>query len=267
VRRVYLGLALAALSAGCVSTLPASRLPEDDPRPAALLGTWRAYSAERSALQALARLAVDAPGAGADGGDLAFRTKQRLWLSRPAQLRVEVLGFLDTTVAVLTTDGERYALFRTEDHHHEEGPVYPGLLWDVARLDLTPDEAVEAILGALAADAEITPGPAYLVGERVRIEFSDRDSGAREVEFGAGGELRRLAQLDAEGELIWEALYYDFTSLEGRPLAHKVILRSAAGRARAELVLRNVELNPDIPPDIFRLRPPETPGGDAAEGG
>jgi hypothetical protein len=266
VRWLCLGIALVAL-AGCVSTLPASRLPADDPRPAALIEAWRADAGGRDALQALARLAVDAPAAGSNGGDLSFRTKQRLWLARPAQLRVEVLGFLDTTVAVLTTDGERYALFRSEDHRHEEGPVYPGLLWDVARLDLTPDEAVEAILGALAADAELTRGPAHLVGDRVRIELSDRDSGLREVEFGAGGELRRLAQLGANGELIWEANYYDYAPLAGRAFAHKVILRSAAGRASAELVLRDVELNPDIPPDIFRLRPPDEPGEPAAEGG
>jgi hypothetical protein len=240
-----------------VSTKPASRLPEDDPRPAALLDAWRADSMRRNALQGLARLAVDAPGAGADGGDLSIRTKQRLWLERPARMRVEVLGFLDTTVAVLTTDGERYALFRTEDHHYEQGPVYPGLLWDVARLDLTPDEAVEAILGALAADAEVTRGPAYLVGERLRIELTDRDSGAREVEFGAGGELRRLAQLDAEGELVWEASYGDFATVGGTPFARTVALRSAEGRARAEVVLRSVELNPDIPPDIFRLESPD----------
>ena len=112
-RRAGAWLALVALATGCVSTIPARPLPSDDPRPAALLEAWHAHTASREALQATARLAVDAAGAGANGGDLSFRSKQRMWLERPAQLRVEVLGFLDTTLAVLVTDGERYSLFQS----------------------------------------------------------------------------------------------------------------------------------------------------------
>jgi hypothetical protein len=78
------------------------------------------------------------------------------------------------------------------------------------------------------------------------------------VEFGAGGELRRLAQSDEQGGLAWEAMFDDFTELGGAPFARNVAVRSSAGRTRAELVLRAIELNPDVPPDIFRLRPPGT---------
>ena len=93
---------------------------------------------------------VDAPGAGAGGADLALRSKQRMWLSRPASLRVEVLGFLDTALAVLVTDGHRYALLESAERRYDEGVVYEGLLWDAARLDLRPDEAVDVILGVAA---------------------------------------------------------------------------------------------------------------------
>ena len=205
----------------------------------------------------MARLAVDAPGAGQDGRDLALRSKQRLWLARPAQLRVEVLGFLDTTLAVLVTDGERYSLFESQEQRFEEGPVYPELLWDAAHLALTPAEAVEVILGAPEPDAGLTRGAAYLVGERVRIDLTDPGGRVRRVvEFGAGGELRRLAQSDESGEVAWEALFDDYAEIDGAPFARDVALRSASGRTHAALVLRAVELNPDVPADIFRLRPP-----------
>jgi hypothetical protein len=279
VRSLCLGLALVALVTGCASTIPATPLPADDPRPAALLAAWHAHTADRAALQAIARLAVDAPGAGEGGHDLALRSKQRMWLARPAQLRVEVLGFLDTTLAVLVTDGERYSLFESGEQRLQEGAVYPELLWDVARLELTPAEAVEVILGAPEPDAGLSPHAAYLVGERLRIELADQGGRVRRVvEFGAAGELRRLAQSDEQGGVAWEAQFDDFTELGGAPFARNVAVRSSAGRTRAELVLRTVELNPEVPPDIFRLRPPgstldpetrsEAPGGARArEGG
>ncbi len=278
--RLGLWLALAAFATGCVSTIPASPLPDGDPRPAALLAAWRAHAARRESLQAVARLSVDAPGAGAGGRDLALRSKQRLWLARPAQLRVEVLGFLDTTLAVLVTDGERYSLFESREQHLEEGPVYPELLWDAAHLALTPAEAVEVILGAPEPDAGLHRGAAYLVGERIRIDLTDPGGRVRRiVEFGAEGELRRLAQADDSGEVAWEALFDDFAEIDGTPFARDVALRSSSGRSHAALVLRSVELNPDVPEDIFRLRPPsstldpeirsEAPAGGAraAEGG
>jgi hypothetical protein len=258
VRRLVLALALLAFGTGCVSTVPPAMLPADDPRPDALLAAWRAHTAGRDALQALARFAVDAPRAGVGGRDLALRSKQRMWLARPAQLRVEVLGFLDTTLAVLATDGDHYALLETQERRFEEGPVYEGWLWDAARLDLTPREAVEVILGAPQPDADLTRGAAYAVGDRVRIELVDAAGRVRRVvEFGAGGELRRLAQSDTRGRPLWEALFDDYVELGGAPFARNVALRSASGRARAELTLRNVELNPSVSPELFRLRAPE----------
>ena len=277
--RLLLWLALAALATGCVTTVPAARLEEDDPRPDALLAAWRASTAHRDSLRAVARLAIDAAEANPDGSDLALRSKQRLWLSRPAQLRVEVLGFLDTTLAVLVTDGERYSLFESQEQHFQEGPVYPELLWDAAHLALTPAETVEVILGAPEPDAGLARGDAYLIGDRVRIELADPGGRVRRVvEFGAAGELRRLAQSDESGEVAWEALFDDYAEVGGAPFARDVALRSSSGRSRAEIVLRSIELNPSLPVDIFRLRPPssrldpenrsEAPGrARAAEGG
>jgi hypothetical protein len=279
VRRLPFWLAWIALATGCVTTIPAKRLPADDPRPAALLSAWRAHAADRNALSALARFAVDSPGAGVGGRDLSLRSKQRMWLARPAQMRVEVLGFLDTTLAVLVTDGERYALFESQEQRVQEGLVYPELLWDAAHLALTPAEAVEVILGAPEPDAGLTPDAAYLVGERVRIELADRGGRVRRVvEFGKTGELRRLAQSDERGDTVWEALFDDFVEIDGAPFARNVALRSSSGRTRAELVFRSIELNPDLAADIFRLRPPDSrldpdlrsqapAGARAAEGG
>lgn len=262
--RLALGLALLAiLAGGCRGPGPAVPLAEDDPRPEALLAAWRAESERRHGLHALARFAVDAPGAGVGGRDLALRTKQRIWLERPARLRVEVLGFLDTTLAVLVTDGDRYAVLETQERRYDEGPVYDGLLWDAARLDLSPREAVEVILGIPDPELAWRSSRAYQVDDRIRIELVDAAGRVRRVvDFGADGELRRLARSGDEGRSDWEAHFDDFVEIDGAPFARSVAVRSGSGRA--ELTLRRVELNPPDSPDTFRLRVP--PGVGPAEG-
>lgn len=252
-------LALAALCSGCRSVVQETPLPADDPRPAALVAAWQAHTASRHALRATARLAVDAPGAGEGGDDLALRSKQRMWLSRPANLRVEVLGFLDTALAVLVIDGERYALLESAARRFDEGPIYDGLLWDAARMDLAPEEAVLVILGALALDPTWTRSDAWTIDDRVRVAFADAAGRPRRVlEFGAGGELLANISLDLDGETAWEAEYADFVvlgDLTAAPFARRVALSSETGRA--EITLRNVELNPTLPADLFRLSAPE----------
>jgi len=250
------------LASGCRTAPPPRLLPADDPRPRALLDAWSELAGDRHALSALARFSVDAPGAAEGGADLSLRSKQRLWLARPARLRVEVLGFLDTTVAVLATDGETYALLQTEERALDTGPVYAGLLWDAARLDLSPREAVEVILGAPRPDAGLAPGAAWQVGERVRVELVDAAGVARRVvEFGAAGWIRRLEQRGVRGEPVWDARWDDYVEIEGSPFARDVALRSAVGDSDALLSLRRVELNPALPPELFRR---VAPGADDA---
>jgi hypothetical protein len=118
-----------------LSSVPTQRpLPRRSP-PAALLRIGRSVA---RALRGSARLAVDGEG-------LEVRARQILVVERPARLRVEVQGLLSQTLAVLVTDGPRYQLFRAENRSFESGDVHPGLLWQVASLALTPEEAIELV--------------------------------------------------------------------------------------------------------------------------
>ncbi|MEM7412522.1 MAG: hypothetical protein AAF430_19990 [Myxococcota bacterium] len=241
---------------GCASLTPRVPLSPDDPRPASLLESWKSRAAERDALQALARFAVDAPGSGIGGEDLALRIKQRVWLARPASLRVEVLGFLGTTLAVLTTDGEEYALLQAEDRRFDSGPVYDGLLWDAARLDLTPEEAVEVMLGAPQPDADLVRGRAFAEDDRVAIELLDADGAVRRVVvFGADGLLVRLEERGRDGARPWRAHFDDYIEVAGVPFARDVSLESASD-ARVVVRLSDVQLNPRLEPELFQLAPP-----------
>lgn len=253
-RAPVLAAALCLALAGCRTLPDAAPLPPDDPRPARLLADWAARSAGRQALRAVARLAVEAPDAAADGGDLSLRSKQRLWLARPAQLRVEILGLFDAAVAVLATDGREYALLQAPDGRVERGPVYDGLLWDAARLDLTPAEIVDVMLGAAPGRDELVLATASEHGDLVRLELADAAGRVQRVaEFGVAGELRRLEQRDASGRRLWEARYDDFTEVGDGLFAREVALHSPAARAR--IVLRDVDLDPTLSEELFRVSP------------
>jgi hypothetical protein len=221
---------------------------------------------ERTALRGNARLAVDADRAGADGGDVRFRSRQALVLAWPASLRVEVRGLLGNAVAVLTTDGDRYDLFQAEDRSFETGPVHDSLLWEVARLALTPAEVVDVILGAPQLDAALAPSGAFDAGDgRVRIALSDASGMLRrQVDFDRDGRLRWLQQRRGSGAVAWEARFDDYAQVDGTPLAHSVSIELREGSTRARLTLSRVELNPELPPDIFRLDALES---SVAEGG
>ncbi len=258
-------LVAALATAMACRTIPPAAVPlaPGDPRPAALLSAWERSAEERRSLRGRAKLSVD----GASGG-VHVRGKQVLVLERPARLRVEILGLLNQTLAVLVTDGERFELFRVEDRSFETGEVNPDLLWQEARIALTPGEAVELLLGAPRADPSLVPLAALGSDDgSIRIHLADADGSVRRrMSFDAEGRLRWIEAV-GDGEVEWRASFDRYELIGDTPFAHAISLDVAARRTHAEISLRDVELNPDLSPDIFRLRLPPLGGSEAGEGG
>jgi hypothetical protein len=262
VSRAALLVALLLAAAGCRTVATRLPLPADDPRPLALMQAWQANVDARRALRGSARLAVDGEG-------LAVRARQILVVERPSRLRVEVQGLLSQTLAVLVTDGPRYQLFRAEDRSLESGEVHAGLLWQVANLDLTPEEAIELVLGAPRLDASLAPLRASQTADgEIAVELGDAAGRIWETRvFDAQGLLRGVERLDGEGAPAWSARFDEYQPVGGVPFAHAIRVEAARRAARAELVLSGVELNPALPADIFRLRPAGSGGGADGMGG
>lgn len=262
-RTTSLVVALLCASACATPPRPAVPLGSDDPRPAAFLAQWNVTARARKALRGRAHLVVD--------GDVQVRGNQILVLERPARLRVEVLGFLNQTAAVIATDGERFEVLRTGDRSYDTGEVRPDLLWREAHLALTPSEAVELLLGGPTLDPELEPMRAVENvgddGEWVRMDLVGADHRVRRrVAFDAAARLREFEVLDDDGAVRWRAQFDDYAAVDGASFAHSIVLDVAAGAAHVEISLRDVELNPDLPPGLFRIRPPEeglSPEGNA----
>jgi len=242
-------IAAANFNWSCATTIPTFPLAPDDPRPSALVARWDEMARQRQSLRARATLAVDAD-------DMRFRLRQVLVLERPSRLRVEVMGFLDQTVAVLVIDGERYEFFSAQDRTYESGEVHEGLLWQYTRIDLSADEAIDLLLGAPILDRTLHPTRARASeAGAVFIDLvDDRDIVRERVGFDPAGRLTELEVRNAAGALEWRARFLDYADVEGTDVAHTIVIDGSVSETRAEIVLRDIELAPDLPSGLFQLR-------------
>jgi hypothetical protein len=225
---------------------PLAPLPPEDPRPARLLASLEERAAERRALRGRAELEVES-----ERFEVPPSTRQVLVLERPDRLRVEILGFLNQTQAVLTTSGGRYELFVADGQRYESGMAYRGLLWDVARIDLEPREVVELLLGVPLADRRLALRRALATPEGgVQLEVAGPPAaGTQTFVFDAAGRLRRMRR-EPEG---LDVRFGAYAPVDGAAVAHTIVVEHAG--TRAELSLHDVELNPDLPEGLFELRP------------
>lgn len=233
-------LVLLAL-AGC-RTLPAEQhaLAPDDPRPALRIAALRALAEERTGLRATARSRSEGPGGGAFSSQL-------LLVQRPASLRVEVIGLLQQRILVLATDGARYELYRAEGQLREEGPVHPGVLQEVAGLPLTPEAAVGLLLAApLVPEAAPTSASEDAAGG-LTLHWPDET-----LAFDAAGRLVALWFRPDEREVLY-AHWSDWRDTASGAFPHRIDLDLPEAEARLSLEYRQVELDPELQPELFRL--------------
>jgi hypothetical protein len=249
-----------ALGGGCRTTLPPVPLPPGDTRPAALLAALAAEAESRHSLRGAAKLSLDGPGG-------PIRASQVLLVEQPSRLRVEVQGFLSQTVAVLVTDGERFQLYRAGAHSVEDGRVYPGLLWQVAQVDLTPEEAVEVLLGAPRVPPGLVPTQASRLHDGgIRIAVGDAlGPSQRVLEWDQDGRLRRFETRTPGDSVLWQADFSEWQQVGGEWFASTVALHFPVSKTEVELTFRDVELNPELPSDAFVL--PGAPSAAAPRGG
>ena len=251
------------LALGACRTVPTAlpAAPADAARSAALVDGLALLGASRTGLRAGARVSIE-------GQRRASFAHQLMLLQRPACLRLEVIGVLGQRVAALATDGSRYDLYRAERPGLESGEVNPGILYEVAGLALTPEEAVRLALGSPLAPGEAGSaaiGGSVLAEGVVRVELRAPPDGLRRtLEFGPGGELRRYAVFDPAGDLVLDARYGDYRDVGGTPFAHAIELELPAAASRAEIHFQWVELNPVLGDELFRLAPPSGAAGEGA---
>ena len=253
------------LALGCQTVAPPldglEPLSLEDPRIDALISAQNERAGARTGLRAALRMALDSP-------DLQFRRPERIVVRRPAQIRIEILALFGQIGAVLVTDGVRYQRIDVKTGEFESGPVSDDLLWAMARIRLTPREAVSLLLGAPVPSSQLDLREAYALSNGgVAIDYrsdeSTRPPRTRErFEFDASGKLRRLTHWDGAGRLTWKADFDDYRDVSGSPFAFEVSLRFPDVDARARLQFDSVAFDSELADELFVLTDPN-PRSDA----
>lgn len=223
-------------------------LEPDDPRPAELLDRLFTRADAARSLRGYARLAVDGPQG-------SLRSKQMLAAERPAQLRVEILGLMNQTVALLVTDGESYDYFESGSRRREYGPIPPDLLERVSGIPLSPDEVVEVLMGAPIAPPEWSPvSPGESAEGDIGVAVAAPASNERQrFEFFPNGDLRRWLRGYVDGGVRWIVDYDEYEKVGRTRIAHSIELRIPSSGVEARIGLRDLELNPQLPVEVFRV--------------
>jgi hypothetical protein len=235
---------LAGLALFACRTAPLEKAPlaSGDPRPAARVAALRALGEARHALRATGRVGFEGP----EGSGFS---DQLLLVERPANLRIEVIGLLQQRVLVLATDGARYQLYRAESPGLESGEVHPGVLDEVVGLPLTPDAAARLLLATpLAPDAEpeATHGDA---SGALSLAWPDQT-----LDFDAAGRLVALA-FHPGGRDVLAARWGDWRDTASGAFPYRLELELHERGARWTVEYREVELEPALAPELFRLAP------------
>ncbi len=247
---------VALLVSGCATPLDplrsepldqATPLATEDPRVVSLAGALAAMAEDRHSLVGAARMSLDAP-------DLRFSRPQRMALMRPSSLRVEILGLFNQVAVILTTDGSRYQLYNPEHSEIREGEAGRGLLWEVARVDLEPQEVVGLLLGAPVHPDSVLEAARTREDGTILIAFRHAADGSRRVfEFDPSSRLVRVRHRAADDFLVWEAAYTDYRNLDDQAFAHQIDIDFPEQEARAVFRFQTAELNRDLPASAFVL--------------
>lgn len=231
------------IACGCATVAlppPVYRVTDENARIRAFVESARAGGAERRGLRALATLRLESP-------DGSGSTREVILVERPSRLRLETLSPLGQTQALLVTDGALFAFF--DGRGFERGRVTADLLRERFGMDLEPREAVRLFLAAPAIAFD-SGGDTLVLGQgddRILL------SSAHRVRFGPQGELREVDVLDPAGAVRWSARYERWRDVGTGRYPFGVTLFFPATGVRAELELREVDLNPSLNPELFRV--------------
>jgi hypothetical protein len=209
------------------------------------------------------------------GGD-RVRASVLMLVDRPGRLRFEAEVSLQGTVAVLATDGHRFAFLNTINNQLRRGPACPANVASLIRIPLGPADVAAILLGdaRLPQSVRATESTVDWDGDRgTDVLIVRRNDGWLRLMVRRPGGDNRDSQVvgavatGADGRTHWRVAFEDFVGVQAVPsqgLAAKVSLpqtiRFAEGDSSfdegVEIKFKERTLNQAAAEDAFLLGAP-----------
>jgi hypothetical protein len=200
-----------------------------------------------------------------------------LLVERPDRVRFDATTQLVGAAAVLTSDGDVFALKDLRENRFLEGPACPENVARLLGIPLAGDEVARFLFG----DTPLLPGAetrapsctregTYLIeqrspdGRRQEIELRVRDEDRAAPAQAQRLQLVRSERFEAGGSTEWRATFDDYRSVRDRRTGERVSLpmqirfEHPALEADTRVKMKDVDLGIDIPEGAFRQ--PVPPG-------
>ena len=248
---------IAMLALSCATAGPGPR-PVPPELEARAQERWQRHQRRAGAISSLAARARTT----IEGATGASFSRQRLWLERPAQMRLEVDGPFGQPALVVATDGTHVDVYRRGVPGIAHDPVHDGTLFDLVGIPLSPKAAVAALLAA----PDVGRGPPRAIAW---------DGASGDVELGfptytlwldAEGRLRRL-RWHPGGHDWFTARYEGWVRVGDAAFPEEISLAFPTTGGSATLRLRDVVVNPQPEPARFRIEVPEPLSSAGGESG
>ena len=201
------------------------------------------------------------------GGD-RIRATVLMLVERPGRLRLEAEVTLQGTVAVLATDGQRFALLDVRKNELRRGPACPANIASLIRIPLSPAEVAAIFLGDAklpdgdgatdAVDWDGDTGTDVLVVPsltgQLRYHFRHRDTG--------GPLLVGVTAVDGGGKATWRVAFEEFVDVPSARGAVSLpqVIHYAEGTSSfddgVEVRFKDRTANDPAAPAAFQLTPP-----------
>jgi len=239
----------AAIVAGCATRQPVGKPapPERLPTVFELASTLSERRSALTSMRALARLHYRHP----EGSD---RSREAIALARPDRLRVEVLSLFGAVFVLTAVDG-RFTAYARQENTLYRGTASPENMWRYARIGLPVVDLVDLVLGTPPQRTETWSHVSY-DEESGWIQLSQElRSGIQAVWF--NGNLPQAAEYrDEFGDVQWRAYFEDYRDQAGIAVATRIRLEVPDSEHSVEIALEDIDINPAIDDEIFRLGEP-----------
>jgi hypothetical protein len=240
------GALVAALLAALACRPPRTPPPDLSLDPAALHDqVIRAQGKVRS-VSGDAKVAVDGPGG-------AGTVSQFVAAELPDRLHLEVLDFFGNVAMVLAAGDGRFALYDAREKVFYRGEATPANLSRLLPLPMAAEDLVAILCGRPprldGVPTAATAGPGYVTLELTRGRESES------LRVGAGGVVERATRR-LEGPGSYEVRFDAYQQRGGVPYPREIALRASDPKVKVDLRWKQVELNGEVAPALFRLDPP-----------